>query len=420
MPNPSYISENRIDFFILFKTLINEKVLILIITSLFFILGYIYSNSLPTPPYQISSLIITPSDSTILEINKLDHVQVTAQVFLQKFLSNIESNKNRISVYLTEEPYYQNKFNSSLDQNSSEYAVANSFVSSVKIHRPKLTKTDVALKFANEIPYKISITGLDPDAMKEYLRKLIEQSNKSVLYELKDLTNMKINNEIYRLTNKKQFQLEKITADRYADIYMLKENKLEKTDNIINAISRAKISAKQNRLNEIIRLKESVILAESMGIAKNSFNLLLVEAPSASIPEWYLYGSNALTERVRVLEKRIDDDAFIPNLVQLNENLEAIRDDNRIETLESRNDSLYFKQNFYSLDSDIRKLELELLRPDSLNYDGVRVLDYSLVQEVFKYNRQKIMLLMLFLGFSFSILIALIKDAITRRISSVS
>ena len=330
MPNPSFISENRIDFFILFKTLINEKVLILIITSLFFIFGYIYSNSLPTPPYQISSLIITPSDSTILEINKLDHVQVTAQVFLQKFLSNIESNNNRISVYLTEEPYYQNKFNSSLDQNSSEYAVANSFVSSVKIHRPKLTKTDVALKFANEIPYKISITGLDPDAMKEYLRKLIEQSNKSVLYELKDLTNMKITNEIYRLTNKKQFQLEKITADRYADIYMLKENKLEKTDNIINAISRAKISAKQNRLNEIIRLKESVILAESMGIAKNSFNLLLVEAPSASIPEWYLYGSNALTERVRVLEKRIDDDAFIPNLVQLNENLEAIRDDNRI------------------------------------------------------------------------------------------
>ena len=64
--------EDEIDLRSLFNSLVARKLLIFGLTGFVTLLAIIYSNNL-TPTYKTTSLFVSPNDSSIININKLNH-----------------------------------------------------------------------------------------------------------------------------------------------------------------------------------------------------------------------------------------------------------------------------------------------------------------------------------------------------------
>jgi len=154
-------------------------------------------------------------------------------------------------------------------------------------------------------------------------------------------------NEIVILTEKIKSIRKLAEQDRLNDIQVLSER-----------IKSEKQIAKLNRLNEIKVLSEQLQIAKSLGIIENHFEHASGRAQKSDsvniaigerdLPVWYLYGVNALVEKINTLKIRSNDESFIPELVRLK---------NELTFLESSTVDDFFIPELVSLKNEIAFLE---------------------------------------------------------------
>jgi len=213
--------------------------------------------------------------------------------------------------------------------------------------------------------------------------------------------------------------LEEAKEGRLSQILRIKEEDAQKIRELNDLIERARYKAKNERLNAIQTLTAAAKLAGSLGIIENNLgkinesnndiNLNIAINENDDLPEWYLFGEKALLERIELLKSRTSDDPFIPELVDLNMQINEIQNNNLLKTLEERQDDSPFIPRITEL--DVESVKLKSFVVDYTGIDAMRIEQYASAQPIHSNLRSGLIIVMaLFGGFVMSIILALLMN----------
>jgi len=397
--------EHEVDLRALFNSLVAGRFLIAGLTGFITILALIYSLTL-SPNYQVTSSFTSAPSSSIANINRLTYLDETKNSIFTSFLTSVSSKKLQKNVFLEND--FITVFNKKNDPIEDIDGFISNILRSIKINSPKL-KANMALY---EEPYSISFTGSDKEAISRYLDKLIEQANKENIMELSKLNKLKIDNRIEEISIERDLLLEQAKQDRLNQIERIKEEDLQKIRQINDQIDGSRYKAKVERLNQIETLSQAAELAKSLGVKDNNLNIFKdIKAVIAideynNLPDWYLYGENALIQRVKLLENRKSDDPFIPELVTLNNQLNEVQSNNLLKSLEARQDDSPFIAEIINLDIEKIKLKSE---HNLSGAKSINLISSSKIENISR-SKRRIVLIAFIAGFTMSILLILTLD----------
>jgi len=339
----------------------------------------------------------------------------TKDAIFSEFLTNLSSKDLQSQVFI--EGDFLTLFNLDKSQIDNLDDMVIKVTNSIKVESPDLNAKQKALGFLNELPYSVSMEGSNPKAISNYLNKLVSEANIKTTREFINLNNLKIANRLKAINSQRELILNQAEKLRFSEIERIKEKDGQKIDEINDQIDRARYKAKQNRLNQIVVLTDAANLAKSLGIIENNFksvrdlenlsDLSVAIDEIQELPHWYLYGEKALIQRAQLLENRMNDDPFIPELITLNNELNTVQNNNLLQTLQTRQDDSPFIPEIIDLDIEKIKLESSLT---SLN--GVNSMKLSQIshppQHPIKPNKRMIVLLAFFVSLLISMGLAII------------
>ena len=411
--------ESEFDLIKLINNLLARKLLIFGLTSFITLLSIIYSLNL-TPNYKVTTSITSPSDRSIINLNKLELTSETKKSIFSDYLTTLSSQEFQIKVfdgggYLTA----LNPENGPID-NVERYTA--NFLSSI-IVEPPVTNISKTRKAGNliEKPYSVSMQGSNAKIITQYLNELVATTDKVIIKTMMDIIAQKIAIRLDQILIERDLLLEQAGQNRFSKIERIKEEDGQKIRQINDQIDSARYKAKENRLNQIAVLTDAVKLAKSLGIVENNFKLITGNGASSDLtiafglskdlPEWYLYGEKALIQRIALLENRASDDPFISELITLNNQLNEVQNNSLLKTLETRQDDSPFVAEIINL--DIEKLNLESTIIDSTGIRAIQISQTAITPTTQIWPNKKMIVLLTFISsFMVSILLALVMIAI--------
>ena len=410
--------EDEINLSKLFGELLAKRNFIFASTVVLTFLAIIYALNI-APTYKAISSFTSPSSSSITNINRLNLTSETKDSVFGKFLTNLSSKDLQKKVFI--EGDFITSFNTDNIPIDDVEAFIYRATKSVSVHSPNLNQAQKKLAFLTELPYSITIEGNSAETISEYLNTLVTLANSETIIGLIKHNELKISNRLYEISLERDLLIEEAEKNRFSKIERIKEEDGQKIRQINDQIDRIRYEAKENRLNQIVVLNDSAKLAKSLGIIENNFKLIndggaksdltIAIGESKDLPEWYLYGEKALIKRVELLENRISDDPFIPELVTLNNQLNEVKNNNLLKTLKMRQDDSPFID-------EIAKLDIEKTRLKSriVGMNGVSAMQISEIsnpqKSPIKPNKRKIVLIAFFGSFMMSVLFVLIMDVL--------
>ena len=409
---------DEIDLRALFNSLVARKFLIAGLTGFVTVVAILIALNL-TPTYQVTSSFTSPNESSVISINKLGMIAETKESVFSSFLTQLSSKDLQRELFFKGD--YVTKFNADNAPIDDVDVFITDTIKSVEVQSPNLNKKDMDLGFLTELPYSVSIEGNSPEAMSAYLNSLVVLADSKTINALIKLNELKISNRLEEISLERDLLIEQAEKDRFSQIERIKEEDAQKIRQLNDQIERARYQAKQSRLNQIVVLIDAAKLANSLGIIENNFKLIKGDGASSDLtiaigenkdlPEWYLYGEKALTQRVELLQNRTSDDPFIPELVTLNNQLNEVQNNNALKTLETRQDDSPFIAEIAKL--DVEKIKLESRIVAMIGVSAMQLSQVALIpKSPIKPNKRLIVLLAFIGSFMTSILLALIMGAL--------
>ena len=438
--------EDEIDLRALAYSLIERKFLIVGLTAFITALAALYTTTF-TPSYQAKVSISSAPSSSITNLNNLIYSEETKNSIFSSFLSILESQDLQKNVFI--ENGFLTQFNKDNNPIDDVDGFIDGFTNSIRIVSPKLSSLSMASPL-HEKPYSISIQGNDSEFISNYLNTLVKRADSKNIERIIQLNQQKISNRLDQIAIDSEMLLKKYRQNRLNQIERIleedgqklreindkiealkikaKQERLNQIERILeedgqklreinDQIKRAKYQAKENRLSQIAVLYDSARVAKSLGIIENNFKLFDANSSSSDLtiaigenldlPEWYFYGEKALTQTINLLESRISDDLFIPELVTLNNQINEVQNKNKLKTLEARQDDSPFIPELVALNLEVNKLKstnLNIASSKSITLGASEVVTSSR-------NKNLIVLLAFFIGLMLSILLALIMSA---------
>ena len=287
----SYPQTDEIDLRKFINSLVARKLLIFGFTAFVTLLAIIYALNL-TPTYKTISSFTSPSDSSIINLNKLKLTNESKDSVFKSYLTHLSSKDLQTKIFL--DGGYLTAFNPENNPIDDVNSFISSILDSVHLAPPEVTQKILNLGFLTEIPYSISMEGTNPELISRYLNELVTTTNDIVINKFSTLIKKKID-----------IRLEEISLERQLLL----------------------IQTKQQRLNEIEVLKYSAEIAKSLGIVENNFKLISDDVVNSNftfalstnydLPQWYLYGERALNERIKLLKNRTNDKPFVDGFLKL-------------------------------------------------------------------------------------------------------
>jgi len=408
---------DEIDLRALINSILARKFLVIGLTGFVTVLAILYALNL-TPIYKATSSFTSPSSVSLATINKLKLTTETKDSIFTEFLNQLSSKNLQKIAFLKGD--FLTKFNSDNSPIDDVDAFISGVTRSVSVQSPSLTKKDQDLGFLTELPYSVTMEGASAEFISEYLNALVNLANSQAIIEFIKLNDLEISNRIDEISIESDLLIRQAERSRFSQIKRIKEEEDQKIRQINDQIDRARYSAKENRLNQIVSLIDSAKLAKSLGIIENNFKLIngdgsqseltIAIGESKELPEWYLYGEKALTQRLELLENRISDDPFIPELVTLNNQLDEVLNNNLLITLEKRQDDSPFIDELVKL--EIEKIKLESTIVSIIGVNAMQLNQISIPpKNPIKPNKRMIVLLAFIGSFMMSIFLALIISA---------
>ena len=408
---------DEIDLRKLFNSLVEKKLFIFSVTAFVTLLAIIYVKTI-SPIYNVTSDFALPDDSSILNINRLELTSESKESIFSDFLTVLASNKIQKKVF---DGGYLSSLNPENKPIDDVEQYISDFLNKIKIKAP-ITSISTKEKVGEliEKPYSISMEGSNPKIILKFLNELVDTANHENISAISRLIKLKIGVRLDEISLERDQLLGLAERDRLSKIERIKEEDAQKIREINDQMQRLRFKAKESRLNQIIVLTDAARLAGSLGIIENNlnqinetddntinFNIAINE--DADLPDWYLYGEKALLERIGLLENRISDDPFIPEIVTLTNQLNEVQNNNLLKTLEARQDDSPFI-------AEITKLEIERIKLDSAIIDLTGISSMTILQDgiisTISQKKRLIVLLAFFGAFMMSIFLALIMGAL--------
>ena len=275
----------------LYQTLLNKKRSVLIILLASVVLSSLYAFTLPNL-YRAQIYIVPPQDKFVQPLNYFaTQIAKDSQLVLKQQYIYFDFMKNAQSRQFQRKFFLENKLYDYFDADPEEAFD----VSFNEMLRFSLESKYVSRDIRQEDFFNVSFLHSDPNLAAKWLNDYVQMVERETSRRIVDGVNTSIEN--YR----KKIQ---------------------------SAIDSHKEQAKQIRADNITRLKEALLIAEELDIIKPSnANLtnqtIIMDNSTVSGPTQitemplYLFGTDALKTQIDILQNRVSDDPFIPNLRSL-------------------------------------------------------------------------------------------------------
>jgi len=406
----------EIDLIQLFKSLKERSRFIFGFTGVVTLLaiGYVLFFS-PPSQYKVETSFLKPSGSSVIKLN---------QYSLLKEKSKTANTANTANKDNTAESVF-NEFLTTLNSKvlQREVFIDGGYEEKLgKVDVPSISITKNKDKAGVESPHILSTKGTNPVIVSEFLNEVLTAADNKTVNSLINVQKLIIANRLNKITTERQLLLTKAKQVRLSQIKRIKEADNQKLLEINNKIDAARLIARQERMNEIVKLIDAAELASSLNIIEsnlnqlnkstNNSNLNIAIQSGRNIPDWYLYGETALLKMIESLQARESDDPYIPELAILDNRIKEINNNNLLQTLEQRLDDSPFTTEIIQL--DIETIQLESIMPDSTGINAMQLYQSSNSQIIPTKNRLKIVLAFI-ASFMLSILLVFLMNALKEE-----
>lgn len=413
---PQYYQEDEIDLKQLFKSLADRKWFIFGFTGFVTVLAISYSLSIQ-PTYSSSISFLSPSQSSVIQLNKIKLTSETSETIYRNFLNNITSSKLHKDVFIKHGYLDRLNFNNEIIDNMDAYI--NTFIDSIQIKPVKNSKNEV---INYEKPTVVMMKGSNSEIISDFLNDLSITANKKTVDDFLFVIKQRIAIKLNEISIQRDLLLSSEKYNRLSKIERIKIEDSQKINEINDQIDGLRIKAKKNRLNKLQLLNDEILIADELGIIDNNFkNINSKNASDSSItieidkgnqkfPKWYLYGKKALSKEVDILKDRTNDDPYIPEIIDLQNKLILIESNQVLKTLESRIDDSPFIAEITKL--DIETIKLKSFKPSSLGINAMQINQQSYPLKTPIAPKRKMIVSVAFIaGFILSILLSFIMNA---------
>ena len=411
--------DDEIDLRQLFKSLKARSRLIFGFTGIVTLLAIGYVLSLPTPPlqYKVEASFLKPSESSVFQINQYSaltrainkaNTADTAESVFKSFLTNVNSQVLQKQVFID---------GGYIDKLQKEGAVLKDVDDYITEFTKLISITKDSDEAGVELPHILSTVSFYSDVVSEFLNEVVTAADNKTITSIINLAQLKIANRLNEITSERQLLLTKTKADRLSQIKRIKEEDAQKLREIKDRIESARIQAKTERMNQIVILTNAAQLAATLGITKNNLNQFgegstqtnfnIAIQSGTNIPDWYLYGETALLEMITLLQNRVNDDPYIPELAVLHNQINKINNNNLLKTLEQRLDDSPFTTQIIKLDVEAIDLKSINLNPDTTSINAIQLYQPATSQIIPTKNNNLFIIALAFIG-SFILIILLI------------
>jgi len=284
------VPTDEIDLRDLFLAIWNRKWMIVGITIIFIGIASFYHYIKPTT-YQSSIILSPPLESTVLEINKEEIFKESKDSLFRRFLEKFTAPEFQVAVL--KDKGYLNQLTQDIKGEFDENQVAYEFFEDFKLVKKVTKKNTKEDKFFDPNRLKFELSGRDKNLIQNYLNDLKSKANQQVIEELEEIFTSRVNNELSQINK----QIEDLL----------------------------KIHQKEIESNKIT-LKEQLEIAKDLGIEENNFkkiqsnqsdSLNLSIGDNQNLPKWYLYGANALSKELDILNNRKVDSSVSQEIRKL-------------------------------------------------------------------------------------------------------
>lgn len=427
-PTPSYPSlppqpawaDDEIDLFELVAGLWQRKWIVLGVTSGFLALAIIYLL-LTSPVYESETQLRPPLASQLIALNETGEMQLPPANAFSKVIFEARSLETQRDVFrafsqrlLEEAPE---------DQEALIRYFLRSFVPSLSISIRGLDKNDVLTETSMAIRFQHSDSQLAADVVNALNTAAMDRALKGVLDDLRVMLETRI---VVLETQINQSADNLKLSDQNVMVKLEEADGLKRRE-LLDQISALTEKAGQLRADRIVQLEEALAIAQSLDITEPVTLEMLARSrtgdESVSISTnlsqgrdpLYLRGSRLLGAELTVLRKRASDVHFAPNLRDLEEQLELLEHNRRIEMLQARENYVALAEGTDNLRAEIRTLR-DLL---GNNYEGVQLarVDQPAIARSMPIKPKKSLTLAIatLAGGMLGVLVALIMGAVGNR-----
>jgi LPS O-antigen subunit length determinant protein (WzzB/FepE family) len=417
----NYYQEDEIDLKQLFRSLAERKWFIFRFTGLITTLAIAYALFI-TPTYQVSTSFLSPSASSVLQLNKIkltSETSETSETIYRKFLNKVMSGQFQRKIF--DENNYLTKLNPENKPIKNLEGFFAGFSKSITLETNKIQKNTEKLNY--EKPVKISLQGSDAQVISNFLNDLAKTADTETVNEFLTIIQQKIDIRLEEINKQKTLLLSRTKQDRLSKIDRIKIEDQQKINEINDQILRLRNKAKKDRLNKIKVLTDTALMAKTLGIKDNNFKkisnsndstLTVAIGGDQKLPQWYLYGEKALLQEISILKNRANDDAYTPEIVNLQSKLSSIKSNQTLKTLESRKDDSPFIAEINKL--DIEAIKLQSFKPSAIGINAMQLNQHAYPTETAIKPKKKLIVAVAFIaGFILSIFLVFIMNAFRKE-----
>jgi len=306
--NSGQYYDDTVDLRQLFKSLKERSRFIFGFTGIVTLITIVYLLYFSPPSqYKVEASFLGPTEISIIRLNQYSEKAFLAETVYTKFLTTINSSAFQIEMFDDDGYLKKLQKEDELIVDVDKYIAE--FIKSISLKKKQDPK-EVGLPLPKE-PHILSIETSNPDVVSEFLDAIITKADKDTINYFIDAHNL-------------------ITANRLTEL-------TAKRSELIG-------DARQSRLNQIVTFKDAAAIASSLDIIesnlsqlnKGSINMDLAKTevitpkiysfnqesfdinnPTLNLPNWYLFGETSLLKMIESLETRASDEAFIPELIEL-------------------------------------------------------------------------------------------------------
>ena len=306
--NSGQYYDDTVDLRQLFKSLKERSRFIFGFTGIVTLITIVYLLYFSPPSqYKVEASFLGPTEISIIRLNQYSEKAFLAETVYTKFLTTINSSAFQREMFDDDGYLKKLQKEDELIVDVDKYIAE--FIKSISLKKKQDPK-EVGLPLPKE-PHILSIETSNPDVVSEFLDAIITKADKDTINYFIDAHNL-------------------ITANRLTEL-------TAKRSELIG-------DARQSRLNQIVTFKDAAAIASSLDIIesnlsqlnKGSINMDLAKTevitpkiysfnqesfdinnPTLNLPNWYLFGETSLLKMIESLETRASDEAFIPELIEL-------------------------------------------------------------------------------------------------------
>ena len=284
------VPNDEIDLRELFLAIWNRKWMVVRVTIIFIGFAILYLLLKPTT-YHSSIILSPPSEATVLAINKEGIFKESKDSLFRRFLEKFTAPEFQFTVL--KDKGYLNQLTQDIQGDFDENQVAYEFLEGFKLVEEVKKKKKQEDKFFDPNRLEFELIGTDKKLIQNYLNDLKSSANQKAIEVLEEIFTSRVNNELTQINK----QIE--------DLLNIHQKEIESNK---------------------ITLKEQLEIAKDLGIEENNFkkiqsnqsdSLNLSIGDNQNLPKWYLYGANALSKELDILNNRKVDSSVSQEIRKL-------------------------------------------------------------------------------------------------------